>query len=191
MANQLMNELTHFTNKYMELCDESCKTIGEFRKLIFDHLDPSEKDVVDLDNTPIYLDEIDHHLHPQIQEILTNNFGIKQQQHQVFTEITEIIYKLAKHFTQIEIQKYFIENKMPIYLIPNIIQDKKDKKDKKENDFMWGEDKQKYQLAIIITPNPKYLIETISKYGFDSLDETETYLNQSGFTIENNMLYAS
>jgi hypothetical protein len=147
--------------------------------------------VIDLDNTPIYLDEIDHHLHPQIQEILTNNFGIKQQQHQVFTEITEIIYKLAKHFTQIEIQKYFIENKMPIYLIPNIIQDKKDKKEKKENDFMWGEDKQKYQLAIIITPNPKYLIETISKYGFDSLDETETYLNQSGFTIDNNMIYTS
>ena len=179
MSEELINELTQITHKYMELCDASCNTIAEFRKLILDHLDPSEKDVIDLDNTPIYLDEIDHHLHPQIQEILTNNFGIKQEQNQVFTQITELIYKLAKYFTQTEIQKYFIEHKMPIYLIPNI-----NKKDKSlEEKFMWGEDMQKYQLAIIITPNPKYLIETISKYGFDTLEETEKYLNQSGFTV--------
>ena len=183
--SQVYTELINYVKQYLELGEKSYQTIQDFKKLIKDHLDPSEKDI-DLDNTPIHLDEIDHHLHPQIQEILTNNFGIRQQQYQIFGLINETIFKLSKEYpniSQLEMQTYFIEHKIPIYLIPVIPSMTNQFQNYDTNqEFIWGNTKQEYQLSIILTPNKKYLKETITKYGFDSLYEiTNEYINKAGF----------
>ena len=57
--------LVKYVSEYLSMGQEAYQYIQDFKKLIREHLDPSEKDI-DLDNTPIHLDEIDHHLHPQI-----------------------------------------------------------------------------------------------------------------------------
>ena len=49
--------------------------------------------------------------------------------------------------------------------------------------FVWGQNNQEYQLSIILTSNKKYLKETITKYGFENLDEIDEYLPKSGFII--------
>ena len=106
---------------HLETGDEAYLSIQKFKKLIKDHLDPSCTDI-DLDNTPIHLDEIDHHLHPQIQEILTDNFALRQKQHQTFGVISELLFKLSKEFSeisQIDIQKHFKENKIPHFNFPS------------------------------------------------------------------------
>jgi hypothetical protein len=36
-------------------------------------------------------------------------------------------------------------------------------------------------LSVILTPNKKYLKEVLLKYGFDSLNEIEEYLEETGF----------
>jgi hypothetical protein len=46
---------------------------------------------------------------------------------------------------------------------------------------MWGNKQQKYKLAIILTPNKKYRTEALLKYGFDSIEEIEPYLEMAGF----------
>lgn len=178
--------LVKFVSDYLKMGNEASQHIQEFRKLIRDHLHPSEKDI-DLDNTPIHLDKIDHLLHPKIQEILTNNFVIRQQQHQVFFDISNCIFMMTEEFpdiTQLEMQKFLIDNKLPIYLIPvvpsmtnlfKIIEEKKE--------FLWGNKTDcEYQLSVIVTPNKQYLKEEIVKYGFDTLEEiTDEYLLKSGF----------
>ena len=178
--------LVKYVSEYLSMGQEAYQYIQDFKKLIRDHLDPSEKDI-DLDNTPIHLDEIDHHLHPQIQEILTNNFAVRQQQYQVFFEISNCLFKMTKEFpdmTQLEMQKILIDRKLPIYLIPvapsmtNLFKVVEDKKE-----FTWGNKTDcEYQLSVLVTPNKKYIKEEIVKYGFDTLDEiTDEYLNKSGF----------
>jgi hypothetical protein len=182
------NELIDAVKQHLEIGSEAHMAIQKFKKLIKDHLDPSCKDI-DLDNTPIYLDEIDHHLHPQIQEILTDNFALRQKQHQVFGTIHEFIYKLAKDFpafSQLDFQNHFIENKIPIYLIPivpsNTISNLElDYVKASEQKFIWGDKEQKYQLSIILTPNKKFLKEALLKYGFDSIEDIEPYINNAGF----------
>lgn len=184
-TSDIYNNLLSKVDQYSELADQASNSLNQFKKLILDHLDPSEKDI-DLDNTPIYLDEIDHHLHPQIQEHLTNNFVIKQQQYQVFEEINQLLFKLTNQFpdiTQLEIQKHFIQNKIPIYLIPVIPSMTNQFKTYDKQVFQWGKNNQEYQLSIILTSNKKYLKETITKYGFENLDEIEEYLSKSGFII--------
>ena len=107
-------DLCELISEFLKIVEKSRQYIQEFRKLIRDHLDPSEKDI-DLDNTPIYLDEIDHHLHPRIQEILTNNFGANQEKNQVFIQICECLLKLTNEFpdiSQVEMQKVLINNKL-------------------------------------------------------------------------------
>jgi hypothetical protein len=47
--------------------------------------------------------------------------------------------------------------------------------------YVWGNKKTKYQLSVILTPNKKYLKEVLLKYGFDSLNEIEEYLEETGF----------
>jgi hypothetical protein len=185
LESNIYNILINNIKNYLEMATQASNTISQFKKLLIDHLDPSEKDI-DIDNVPIYLDEIDHHLHPQIQEYLTNNFVIKQQQYQIFEEINQNLFKLITefpNFTQIEIQKYFIENKIPIYLIP-VVPSMTNKFKKYDNQkFIWGDKEQEYQLSIIITPNKKYLKETIVTYGFDYLEEIDQYLHKAGFII--------
>ncbi len=186
-TSDIYKSLLSKVDQYSELADQASNSLNQFKKLILDHLDPSEKDI-DLDNTPIYLDEIDHHLHPQIQEHLTNNFVIKQQQYQVFEEINQLLFKLINEFpdiTQLEIQKHFIQNKIPIYLIPVIPSMTNQFKTYENQKFVWGQHNQEYQLSIILTSNKKYLKETITKYGFENLDEIDEYLPKSGFiTLE-------
>jgi hypothetical protein len=181
-------ELVNAIKEHLEIGSEAHMTIQKFKKLIQDHLDPSCKDI-DLDNTPIYLDEIDHHLHPQIQEILTDNFALRQKQHQIFGTIHEYIYKLSNDnpdITQQDFQLNFIKNKLPVYLIPvvpsySVSNLELDYAKLSEQIFVWGNKPQKYQLSIIVTPNQKFLKEALLKYGFDDLEDVEQYINQSGF----------
>ena len=169
---------------HLETGDEAYLCIQKFKKLIKDHLDPSCKDI-DLDNTPIHLDEIDHHLHPQIQEILTDNFALRQKQHQTFGVISELLFKLSKEFpqiSQIDIQEHFKENKIPLYIIPVVpSQTMTLMKYEGKQSFMWGLQIQEYQLSIILTQNKKMLKETLLKYGFDTFDEITQYINKCGF----------
>lgn len=169
---------------HLETGDEAYSSIQKFKKLIKDHLDPSCLDM-DLDNTPIHLDEIDHHLHPQIQEILTDNFALRQKQHQTFGVISELLFKLSKEFpeiSQMDIQKHFNDNKIPLYIIPVVpSQTMTMMKYEGKQSFMWGSQVQKYQLSIILTQNKKILKETLLKYGFDSFDEITEYINKCGF----------
>jgi hypothetical protein len=189
----LYQELVIAIKQHLEIGSEAHMAIQKFKKLIQDHLDPSCKDI-DLENTPIYLDEIDHHLHPQIQEILTDNFALRQKQHQVFGTIHEYIYKLSHdnpEIKQSDLQLNFIQNKLPVYLIPvvpsySVSNLELDYAKLSEQTFVWGNEPQKYQLSIILTPNQKFLKEALLKYGFDSLEDIEPYINQSGFiSIEN------
>ncbi len=178
------NELIDAVKQHLEIGSDAHMTIQKFKKLIQDHLDPSCKDI-DLENTPIHLDEIDHHLHPQIQEILTDNFALRQKQYQLFGTINELLFKLVNQFpeiTQKELQEHFKENKLSIYMIPvvpshtvNVLNYSKDQQ------YVWGNKPMKYQLAVIVTPNKKYLKEAILKYGFDSLEEMCEYLEDAGF----------
>jgi hypothetical protein len=178
------NNLIDLIKEHLEICDKAHMAIQKFKKLIFDHLDPSCKDI-DLENTPIHLDEIDHHLHPQIQEILTDNFALRQKQYQLFGTINELLFKLVNQFpeiTQKELQEHFKENKLSLYMIPvvpshtvNVLNYSKDQQ------YVWGNKPMKYQLAVIVTPNKKYLKEAILKYGFDSLEEMSEYLEDAGF----------
>ena len=178
---------------HLETGDEAYSSIQKFKKLIKDHLDPSCLDM-DLDNTPIHLDEIDHHLHPQIQEILTDNFALRQKQHQTFGVISELLFKLSKEFpeiSQMDIQKHFNDNKIPLYIIPVVpSQTMTMMKYEGKQSFMWGSQVQKYQLSIILTQNKKIIQqnkssksskETLLKYGFDSFDEITEYINKCGF----------
>ena len=169
---------------HLETNDESYLCIQKFKKLIKDHLDPSCLDM-DLDNTPIHLDEIDHHLHPQIQEILTDNFALRQKQHQTFGVISELLFKLSKEFPEIsqtDIQKHFKENKIPLYIIPVVpSQTMTMMKYEGKQSFMWGSQVQEFQLSIILTQNKKMLKETLLKYGFDTFDEITEYINKCGF----------
>ena len=168
----------------LETGDEAYLSIQKFKKLIKDHLDPSCHDI-DLDNTPIHLDEIDHHLHPQIQEILTDNFALRQKLHQTFGVISELLFKLSKEFpkiSQMDIQEHFKENKIPLYIIPVVPSQTMTlmKYEGKQN-FMWGSQIQEYQLSIVLTQNKKMLKETLLKYGFDTFDEIKQHINKCGF----------
>ncbi len=185
LESNIYNDFILNIKSYLEMAEQASKTISQFKKLLIDHLDPAEKDI-DIDNVPIYLDDIDHHLHPQIQEYLTNNFAIKQQQYQVFAQINENLLKLTKEFpniSQLEMQKYFIEHKIPIYIIPVVPSMTNKFKIYDNQKFIWGDKEQEYQLSIILTPNKNYLKETIVKYGFDYLEEIDQYLPKAGFII--------
>ena len=187
-SSLMYQELVNAIKQHLEIGSEAHLSIQKFKKLIQDHLDPSCKDM-DLENTPIYLDEIDHHLHPQIQEILTDNFALRQKQQQIFDTIHEYIYKLSHdnpEITQSEFQLNFIKNKLPVYLIPvvpsySVSNLELDYAKLSEQKFVWGNKSQKYQLSIILTPNQKFLKEALLKYGFDDLEDTEQYINQAGF----------
>jgi hypothetical protein len=192
-SSSTYHELVNAIKEHLEIGSEAHMAIQKFKKLIQDHLDPSCKDI-DLENTPIYLDEIDHHLHPQIQEILTDNFALRQKQHQIFGTIHEYIYKLSHDnpdITQQEFQLNFIKNKLPVYLIPvvpsySVSNLELDYAKLSEQSFVWGNKPRKYQLSIILTPNQKFLKEALLKYGFDDLEDIEQYINQSGFiSIDN------
>jgi hypothetical protein len=187
-SSSTYNELVNAIKQHLEIGSEAHLAIQKFKKLIQDHLDPSCKDI-DLENTPIYLDEIDHHLHPQIQEILTDNFALRQKQHQVFETIHEYIFKLSSEYpemSQSDFQIKLKENKLPLYLIPvvpshTVSNLELDYAKLSEQKFIWGNKEQKYQMSIILTPNKKFLKEGLLKYGFDSLEDIEPYLNMSGF----------
>ena len=187
MSYSVSNTYTHLialVKEHLDTSDQAHMAIQKFKKLIYDHLDTSCKDI-DLENTPIHLDEIDHHLHPQIQEILTDNFALRQKQYQIFGTINELLFKLVNEFpeiTQQEIQNHFKENNIPIYLVPVIPSHTMNQMVYSKNQiYVWGNKEKKYQLSIILTPNKKYLKETLLKYGFDSLNEIEEYLEDAGF----------
>jgi hypothetical protein len=187
MSYSVSNTYTHLIDlikEHLDTSDQAHMAIQKFKKLIYDHLDPSCKDI-DLENTPIHLDEIDHHLHPQIQEILTDNFALRQKQYQIFGNINELLFKLINEFpeiTQHEIQNHFKENNIPIYLVPVVPSHTMNSLEYSKNQiYVWGNKKTKYQLSVILTPNKKYLNEVLLKYGFDSLNEIEEYLEETGF----------
>ena len=187
MSYSVSNTYTHLIDlikEHLDTSDQAHMAIQKFKKLIYDHLDPSCKDI-DLENTPIHLDEIDHHLHPQIQEILTDNFALRQKQYQIFGNINELLFKLINEFpeiTQHEIQNHFKENNIPIYLVPVVPSHTMNSLEYSKNQiYVWGNKKTKYQLSVILTPNKKYLKEVLLKYGFDSLNEIEEYLEETGF----------
>ncbi len=187
MSYSVSNTYTHLIDlikEHLDTSDQAHMAIQKFKKLIYDHLDPSCKDI-DLENTPIHLDEIDHHLHPQIQEILTDNFALRQKQYQIFGNINELLFKLINEFpeiTQHAIQNHFKENNIPIYLVPVVPSHTMNGLEYSKNQiYVWGNKKTKYQLSVILTPNKKYLKEVLLKYGFDSLNEIEEYLEETGF----------
>ncbi len=176
--------LISIINDHLALIKESQYNIASFKKLIKDHLDPSCKDI-DLDTTPIHLDEIDHELHPQIQEILTNNFVLRQKQLGTFEKINELLYKFVINFPNItasELQAHFYEKDIPLYLIPVIpSMTSKNINIDEPHQYKWGMEIKKYKIAIIITPLKKYLKESLEYYGFESLDEIKEYINDCGF----------
>ncbi len=176
--------LISIINEHLGLIRESQNTIASFKKLIKDHLDPSCKDI-DLDTTPIHLDEIDHELHPQIQEILTNNFVLRQKQLGTFEKINELIYKFIINFPNIsasQLQEHFKQNEIPLYLIPVVpSMTSKNININEPHQYKWGSETKKYKIAIIITPLKKYLKESLEYYGFESLDEIKEYINDCGF----------
>ena len=183
-SSNTYNQFIDMVKQHLEIGDDAHIAIQKFKKLIKDHLDPSCVDM-DLENTPIYLSEIDHHLHPQIQENLTDYFALRQKQHRVFGHVTELIFKLSSEFSemsQTQFQKHLIDNKIPVYLVPvvpsqttiNIEHDDTQK-------YVWGNKEQKYKLSVILTPNKKYRTEALLKYGFDSIEEIEPYLEMTGF----------
>jgi hypothetical protein len=178
------NQFVDTVKQHLEIAGDAHMAIQKFKKLIKDHLDPSCVDM-DLENTPIYLSEIDHHLHPQIQEHLTDYFALRQKQHQVFGHVTELIFKLSSEFsemTQTQFQKHLIDNKIPVYLVPVVpSQTTINLEHDDMQTYMWGNKQQKYKLAIILTPNKKYRTEALLKYGFDSIEEIEPYLEMAGF----------
>ncbi len=182
-----INQLLELINQHIETGKKAYDCVQEFKKLIIDHLDPSCRDI-DIMTTPIYLDEIDHHLHPQIQEILTNNFALRQQNQQTFEEIVSMIYKISQEnekLTQLELQNYFKSKNIPIYLIP-VVPSMTFIKFQHDDDhsFMWGKNKKDYKLSVAITPYKKYLNETLDQYGFRTYEETLEYLNLCGFVSD-------
>ena len=178
------NQFVDTVKQHLEIGDDAHMAIQKFKKLIKDHLDPSCVDM-DLETTPIYLSEIDHHLHPQIQEHLTDYFALRQKQHQVFGHVTELIFKLSSEFsemTQTQFQKHLIDNKIPVYLVPVVPSQTTINLEQDDTQiYMWGKKQQKYKLAVILTPNKKYRTEALLKYGFDSIEEIEPYLEMAGF----------
>ncbi len=184
-----INQLLTLINHHVETGKKAYECVQQFKKLIVDHLDPSCRDI-DIMNTPIHLDEIDHHLHPQIQEILTNNFALRQQNQQIFEEIVSMIYTISKenhNLTQLELQNYFIKKNVPVYLIPVVPSMTFMKFGNEENhSFIWGKQKKDYKLSIAITPYKKYLIEILEQYGFGTFEETLEYINLCGFVSDTN-----
>ena len=182
-----ITQLLTLINNHVETGKKAYECIQQFKKLIVDHLDPSCRDI-DIMNTPIHLDEIDHHLHPQIQEILTNNFALRQQKHQIFEEIVSMIYSISKEnedLTQLELQNYFIKNNIPVYLIPVVPSMTFMKFGADENhSFIWGKQKKNYKLSVAITPYKKYLNEILEQYGFGTFEETLEYVNLCGFVSD-------
>ncbi len=176
--------LSSAIEEHLSLIKESHDTVASFKKLIKDHLDPSCKDI-DLDTTPIHLDEIDHELHPRIQEILTNNFVLRQKQMGTFEKINELLYKFINIFYDLsanELQEHFIKENIPVYLIPVIpSMTSKNINVDEPHKYKWGIYEKKYKMAIIITPMKKYLKESLDYYGFESLTEIKEYINDCGF----------
>jgi hypothetical protein len=182
-----IDQLLTLINHHVETAKKAYECIQQFKKLIVDHLDPSCRDI-DILNTPIHLDEIDHHLHPQIQEILTNNFALRQQKQQTFEEIVSMIYSISKQnedLTQLELQNYFIKKNLPVYLIPVVPSMTFMKFGNNENhSFIWGNQKKNYKLSVAITPYKKYLNEILEQYGFGTFEETLEYVNLCGFVSD-------
>jgi len=176
----LMNKL----KEYLETCDLTFLSVQKFKKLIQNHLDEPSKNIK-LEDASIYLDEIDHRLHPEIQSILTNNFALKQQQYQLFNQISEILFNIHRELPEInqkDIQRYFLDNKIPIYLIPVY---NNNSSNSSNYSYIWGNTEKIYPISIVITPNSKYLLEILNKYGYDTIEETFDKLDEAGFTISN------
>ena len=177
-------ELESIINEYLAISKETQQNIASLKKLIKDHLHPSCKDL-DLDTTPIHLDEIDHELHPQIQEILTNNFALRQKQMGSFEKINELLFKFINVFPNLSasnLQEHFSQKDIPIYLIPVVpSMTSKNINVDEPHQYKWGLEIKKYKIAIIITPLKKYLKDSLEYYGFESLDEIKEYINDCGF----------
>lgn len=177
-------ELESIINEYLAISKETQENIASLKKLIKDHLHPSCTDL-DLDTTPIHLDEIDHELHQPIQEILTNNFALRQKQMGSFEKINEILFKFINQFPNLSasnLQEHFSQKDIPIYLIPVVpSMTSKNINVDEPHQYKWGLEIKKYKIAIIITPLKKYLKESLEYYGFESLDEIKEYINDCGF----------
>lgn len=169
---------------YLDLSRQSLSHVKNFRKVIEDHLDPESKKL-DLNTTPIYLDNIDDRLKPSIQQHLTDHFAVRQQQHHLFSQIQESFLHLHQKFPDIKattFEKHFRDNNINVYLIPVDPNSIKGLKKIKESPT-WNQQKMKYLISLVITDNQKYLDELIVGYRYQTIEEAFEKLDQSGLII--------
>jgi hypothetical protein len=164
-------------NEHVVISDKASQSIQNFRQLLIDHLAP-EHTVVELDNTPIYLEDLDDELKPQVQEHLTNYYVYKQQATNIFKEINQVFYKLHSIYPEISLTdfKNFFENQnLPIYITPVKIDQSG------HYHFIWNNQHKNYQLYLTVSSNKQYLLDKLITYGYTSLENSYEHLEDCGF----------
>jgi hypothetical protein len=169
--------LKKMINEHITVCDKASQSIQNFRQLLIDHLAP-EHTIVELENTPIYLEDLDDELKPQVQEHLTNYYAYKQEASLIFKEISQVFYKLHTLHPEISLADFknmFETQNIPLYFTPV-------KPNTQHNyHFEWNNNPKTYQLYLTVTSNKEFLLDKIKQYGYKSIDESYTYLDQCGF----------
>jgi hypothetical protein len=157
--------------------EKASQSIQKFRQLLIDHLAPGHT-IVELENTPIHLEDLDDELVPLVQEYLTNYYAYKQQSSQLFLEISQIFYKLHSKHPEISLTDFknlFESQKLPIYITPV-------KSDKLKNcQFIWNKEVKDYQLFLTVTSSEEHLNKQITNYGYTSIEDSYKHLGQCGF----------
>jgi len=174
--------LTTMVKEHTKSSIEASESINKFRQMIKKHLDPRDAHL-DLENTKIHLADFDERLHPQIQEYLTTYYAMNQKANQLFMQISQTLFDIHRKFpemTPLEFDDHFRNQDIPIYITPV---EQMDSKMTDQCDFIWGDQKQKYQLFVTVTSSKKYLQDKLLEYGYESLKESRQHLNQCGFAV--------